>query len=171
MDIPHQTQVPAAAIEWLPVDARAPRLWTISGVLATAWIGVPVSLLASTALPWSGAIALGLGAVALAALVVRRYAQRRYRITRYALADDGFLLRTGVWWRSELFVPQQRIQHVDVTEGPLARRFGLATLALHSAGAHMSTATLSGLAAETAFAVRDRLLHRGAGAVATPTAP
>ena len=61
MDIPHQTQVPAAAIEWLPVDARAPRLWTISGVLATAWIGVPVSLLASTALPWSGAIALGLG--------------------------------------------------------------------------------------------------------------
>jgi membrane protein YdbS with pleckstrin-like domain len=171
MDNPQQTQMQTAAIEWLPVDARAPRLWTISGILATVWIAIPVSLVASATLPWSGAIGLGLGAVVLAALVVRRYAQRRYRITRYALADDGFLLRTGVWWRSELFVPQQRIQHVDVTEGPLARRFGLATLSLHSAGAHMSTANVSGLAAETAFAVRDRLLHRGAGAVATPATP
>jgi membrane protein YdbS with pleckstrin-like domain len=171
MDNSGQAQMPTAAIEWTPVDARAPRLWTISGILATAWIGVPVGLVASAGLPWSGAAAVGLGAVALAALVVAGYAQRRYRNIRYALADDGFLLRSGVWWRSELFVPQQRIQHVDVTEGPLARRFELATLSLHSAGAHMSTATVSGLAAATAFALRDRLLHRGANPVGAPAQP
>lgn len=163
-----QDVAPAMAIEWQAVDARAPQLWTLSGILGTLWIGVPVGILVSAMLPLAMAVASGLAAAVLVALLVRRYACRRYAHTRYALADDGFLLRTGVWWRSEVFVPHQRIQHVDVTEGPLARRFGLATLALHSAGAHLNTASVSGLAADTAFAVRDRLLRDSA---VRPVAP
>jgi len=170
METAQSARASATAIEWQAVDARAPQLWTLSGILGTAWIGIPVGILASALLPLPMAVGTGLAAVVLVALLVRRYAWRRHAHTRYALADDGFLLRTGVWWRSEVFVPHQRIQHVDVTEGPLARRFGLATLALHSAGAHLSTASVSGLAVDAAFAVRDRLLRDSAVRAATPPA-
>lgn len=160
MDNQNEERTPAVAIEWTEVDARAPRYWTLLGTLGTLWIGIPCGLLASAALPWPAALGIGITVAVLAFLIVRRYSVRRFRNTRYALADDGFLLRTGVCWRRELFVPHQRIQHVDVTESPLARRFGLATLTLHSAGAHLHSAALSGLAADSAFAVRDRLLQR-----------
>lgn len=160
MDNAHDQQAQAAAIGWTAVDPRAPRYWTLVGTLGTLWTGIPCGLLASTALPWPAALGIGIAVAVLAFLVVRRHSARRFRNTRYALADDGFLLRTGVWWRRELFVPQQRIQHVDVTESPLARRFGLATLTLHGAGAHLHSAALSGLAVDSAFAVRDLLLQR-----------
>ena len=57
----------------------------------------------------------------------------------------GLWLRQGrLWWR-ETHVPNSRVQHVDLKHGPLERRFGLATLVVHTAAVHLSGITVRGL--------------------------
>ena len=74
-------------------------------------------------------------------------------------------IRRGVVWRSEISVPRSRVQHTDVSQGPLQRRFGLATLILHTAGTHHASVSLAGLPHAAALAIRDYLIEGGAGDV------
>jgi putative membrane protein len=41
-------------------------------------------------------------------------------------------MRSGRWWRQLVVVPHQRTQSIAMQQGPLARRFGLADLVLHT---------------------------------------
>lgn len=79
---------------------------------------------------------------------------------RFARTDDGVLVCTGVFWRSEVFVPRVRIQHTDVTQGPLARRLDLSTLVLHTSGAKVVQLEIPGLRPARARQLRDELLIR-----------
>jgi len=80
-----------------------------------------------------------------------------YRHRAYRMTDQGLQIRKGVWWRTVIDVPRSRVQHTDVTQGPLARRYGLGKLVVHTAGTMSATVELEGLAHETALALRDRL--------------
>lgn len=76
----------------------------------------------------------------------------------YREGSDALEIRTGIWWARLATVPHSRIQHVDVNQGPLQRKFGLATLNLHTAGTHNANIELWGLHLEDAVAMRDRLM-------------
>ena len=80
-----------------------------------------------------------------------------WRHASWRVDERGVEIRTGVWWRSQVAVPRTRIQHLDVVQGPVQRRFGLATLVLHTAGTEDASVALAGLAHETALALRDDL--------------
>jgi membrane protein YdbS with pleckstrin-like domain len=54
-------------------------------------------------------------------------------------------------------VPFGRVQHIDVTQGPLERRFGLGTLVLHTAGTRSGAVGLPGLLFEEAGQIRDHI--------------
>jgi hypothetical protein len=56
---------------------------------------------------------------------------------------------------SDLVVPLVRVQHIDVTRGPLEKAFGVATLVVHTAGTHNSIVMLPGLAPQRAAEIRD----------------
>lgn len=81
-----------------------------------------------------------------------------YRHRSYRFAEDGVHLRRGVFWRSQIAVPRSRVQHTDVSQGPLERMHGIATLTLHTAGNHYAAVSLPGLAHGEAVALRDFLL-------------
>ena len=51
------------------------------------------------------------------------------------------------------------LPHTDVARGPIQRRFGLATLVIHTAGSHNYQINLEGLGYATAFEVRRYLLE------------
>ena len=78
--------------------------------------------------------------------------------TTYRNGGAGLEIRRGVWWRRMVHVPRSRIQHTDVSQGPLERRFGLATLHVFTAGTANAEVALAGLAHEDATAIRDELL-------------
>lgn len=85
---------------------------------------------------------------------------RQVRALGYAERDDDLLIRRGVLFRSLVVVPYGRMQLVDVTAGPLARRLGIASVQLHTAS--MGTdATIPGLVPSEAARLRDRLASRG----------
>lgn len=85
---------------------------------------------------------------------------RNWRSWRYAERVDDLLISRGVMWREETVVPYGRMQLVEVASGPLERRFGLASLQLHTAAA-ATDAKIPGLAPEEAERLRDRLTELG----------
>lgn len=84
-----------------------------------------------------------------------------YRYTAWKLDEQGMGIRRGVLWRSEISVPKSRVQHTDVSRGPLQRAFGIATLVIHTAGTQNASVPLSGLSYEDALAIRDHLIEGG----------
>jgi len=78
----------------------------------------------------------------------------------WAERDDDLLVKRGRLWRSVTVVPYGRMQYVEVTAGPLARAFGIATIQLHTASPG-TDASLSGVPADDAARLRDRLTSRG----------
>lgn len=85
----------------------------------------------------------------------------RYRHESYRVLDDGLEIRRGVIWRAVIHVPKTRIQHTDVSRGPLERGFGLSTLVVYTAGTEHASVSLSGLAEADGFAIRDHLIPHG----------
>jgi membrane protein YdbS with pleckstrin-like domain len=139
---------------------RALQLWRW-----TAWGWIALLATPGTAgLAFAGnllpALALALGALLLG-LFMRRYLAAFAARFRCRLLLDGLWIERGVYWRRETFVPRARVQHTDVNQGPLARRFGIAELKVFTAGTQAAEIEVDGLAHADALALRDRLLGRG----------
>lgn len=79
--------------------------------------------------------------------------------TRYRLSGAALEIRRGVLFHSWNAVPRSRVQHTDVACGPIQRRFGVATLLVHTAGTSNATIGLSGVSQRTAEALRDELMR------------
>jgi uncharacterized protein len=89
-----------------------------------------------------------------------------YRHTWYRVDDQGLEIRRGVFWRVVVNVPRSRVQHTDVSQGPLERRFGLGTLVVYTAGTDHAKVTLGGLDHGVALSIRAHLMpERGTDAV------
>ncbi|MCE2660807.1 MAG: PH domain-containing protein [Rubrivivax sp.] len=82
-----------------------------------------------------------------------------WRHTAWSLDADGLHLRRGRWWQSELAVARHRVQHIDLQRGPVDRRFGLATLQVHTAGTRVAAIRFRGLGLADAEAIRDALVR------------
>lgn len=149
-----------------PRDPRALALerlaWRIAWCCVSAPAFAAAALVAFGARPapwlslllWALASALSLLMAWLAhawPLAVHRHAA--YRVTR-----DGIEIHGGVLWRSIVSVPRSRVQHTDVAQGPLQRRYGLATLLIYTAGTEHAQVDLGGLDRSTALSIRDHLL-------------
>jgi membrane protein YdbS with pleckstrin-like domain len=89
-----------------------------------------------------------------------RWAEIEYRHMSYRADDEGIEIRAGVFWRSVSNVPRSRVQHTDVAQGPLDRKYGLGKLIIYTAGTHHSRVELPGLEHQTALSIRDHLLPR-----------
>ena len=85
-------------------------------------------------------------------------ARMRCRRTTWHLDERGLHVRRGLVWRKEILVPRSRVQHLDLERGPIARRFGLATLVIHTAGTRLNALRQAGFLDEDAVALRDALL-------------
>ncbi len=155
-----------ADADYQSLDPRALRLWQWSDVIG--WgvmlfiglvVGLVVALNAPSALPWMAAGWLLLAL--LGAWTVLFYHPRNYRAWGYRLEERVLLIKRGVWFRSVKLLPLPRLQHVDIKRGPLQRKFGLASLTLHTAGTHAASIELPGLDADEAVRLRDHLVAAG----------
>ena len=60
-------------------------------------------------------------------------------------------------------MPRSRVQHIDVSQGPIERRYGLGTLVIYTAGTDHAKVVLSGLEHGRALRIREHLLPSEAG--------
>jgi uncharacterized protein len=82
---------------------------------------------------------------------------RKYRHWGYAMGTDRLRIVRGYMLYRDTIVPFGRIQHIDVDQGPIDRRYDLATLTVHTAGNHNSTVALPGLLHADALAMREAI--------------
>jgi membrane protein YdbS with pleckstrin-like domain len=83
--------------------------------------------------------------------------RRHFRHTRYRVDPLGLLIHRGRLFHSELGVARSRIQHSDVTQGPIQRAYGIATLTIYTAGTEDAQIELSGIAFDEARRLRAEL--------------
>ena len=83
-----------------------------------------------------------------------------YRHAFYRVDVRGIEIRRGVYWRTIITIPRSRVQHTDVSQGPLERTHDLGTLVIYTAGTDHSRVDLPGLAHVTALRIREHLLPR-----------
>jgi uncharacterized protein len=82
---------------------------------------------------------------------------RKYRHWGYDMGSDRLRIVRGYMFYRDTVVPFGRIQHIDVDQGPIDRRYDLATLTVHTAGNHNSTVALPGLLHADALAMREAI--------------
>ena len=104
---------------------------------------------------WALAVAAGAGYLLWLAWLIPRQVEN----IGWLETEDELLITKGKIWRTLTVVPYGRIQFVDVTEGPIAQRYGLKNLTLNTASATSDT-SVPGLPAAEADALRDRLAVR-----------
>lgn len=87
---------------------------------------------------------------------------KAFRKKLYALREKDIIYKEGLFWRTQLLVPFNRIQHAEVNQGPLQRVFGLSELRIYTAGGSSSDLAISGIAHKEAQSIKYYLLHKTA---------
>jgi hypothetical protein len=127
-------------------------------------VGTVAAAVAAAALAWLAAGALAAfgaaAAVAIAGVAAAVVVRRRVRSWGYREREDDLLVRRGILFSRLSVVPYGRMQFVDVTAGPVERRFALVTVRLHTAAA-ASDARIPGLSEDEGARLRDRLAALG----------
>lgn len=141
------------------LDPRMRTVWTVQ-------LGMAAAVLTIAAIV--GAVVAGVNLLAplavaiVAAAAVAWWPRARYAHWSFALEPVTLELRHGVFWRNETSVPYFRVQHVDIEQGPIERRLGVAELRLKTA-ASSGGATLPGVALADAEELRRTILERAGG--------
>jgi len=152
------------------IDVEQATGWIVSAVLGAItfipMFGSGLAVLVSGQAPWwVPMLILALWIVVNGALAwqLQRWPAIAHRHTAYRVDQDGIEIRRGVVWRKIVNVPRSRVQHTDVSQGPLERRYGLGTLVIYTAGTDHARVALSGLEHGTALQIREHLLPRESG--------
>lgn len=90
----------------------------------------------------------------------RKYTYLQWKTTQLRKTELGLELHRGVYWQHKIFIPRERIQHTDITQGPVSRKFHIAELVINTAGNHNYVIKIEGLNFERAKELRLELLPR-----------
>ena len=108
------------------------------------------------------ATVIGIPFIPLVLIFGWAFFQKRFDALQCRLTERSLHIKRGVIFRSEKNIPLDKIQDIGMTEGPLLRRLGLASLAVETAGQSSpqgaADAALVGVVDAPAF--RDAILEQ-----------
>ncbi|WP_339859900.1 PH domain-containing protein [Pseudohongiella acticola] len=149
-------------MEYLPVDPAYKTLLRVVILIDTVLLlilCVLLSIAIPAVAPWHGAFAAMI-VLLLAITLMTVWVNKRYRLTGYVVQPRAVYFRTGALWRTQTVVTLNRIQHVEITQGPLERWLKVARLVIYTAGGKTSDLTVPGLPLPRAEDIRDGLLQK-----------
>lgn len=140
------------------LDPRAVRAWRVAGTIAaTALLLVAVSIGVIVRWldgPWWLIVLPVLLALVNALVAVWIIPTIRWRQWHYAVSERDVDLKRGLVFLTRTLIPMARVQHVDTTQGPIMRHYGLASVVIATAAGAQEIPALS---LEVAEALRDRI--------------
>ena len=98
------------------------------------------------------AVFIGWAALFILSMVL---AGKQYEMAGYAVREHDVAHKEGVWWRTVTIIPFNRMQHCEISQGPIQNVFGLATLRVFTAGGTSSDLAIDGLEHEEAKKIKD----------------
>lgn len=160
--LPLEALPPLTDQPWQPISPRyktvlRTRLALIGLAFALApWF--PVVVLGEAARPWNYGVSLLV--ILVLGFLTFVWVPRKVRRTNYLLRQLDLHLRAGCWWYRTVSVAVNRIQHLEITQGPLERLCGLSVLAIYTAGGYQSDLKIPGLERELAHQIKASLTDR-----------
>lgn len=158
--LPEQDWSPFDVPELMPVDKRYPGM-----LLASTAVGFLVVLAAISLFlifTHAGAMPLlivnGIGA-SLCALVLWLCHRWAHSLS-YGVSAQEVISQQGFWWQTRTALPYSRIQHVTLSQGPVERRYDLASLKCFSAGSGRAEIEIRGLTMASAERLRGHILAK-----------
>jgi len=120
-------------------------------------------------MPWVSWLLLAL--LGMLFMVVLVSALRRFAAEGYAIRQHDILHKHGVWWRTVTAIPYNRMQHCEISRGPVESAFGLATLRVFTAGGSSSDLSIGGLPVAEAQRVKEYITSKIGGTTPSPSSP
>lgn len=152
---------------WHALPRRVTRVWTFNAVIESLIVWAVCGIIAAVAWshdwwgvwPWPAValtVAVAYGVIGLAAQPLQnRYG---YAFSRFMVGERELRIRKGWLFRSVTIIPFNRIQHVDTTQNPVLRHYGLTKVVVHTAvGEHEIEALETAEADRVAQLVTDRV--------------
>lgn len=149
--------------ESVPLTALHPNYWK---VLLLSWMGVFIILatglgMALLLIPefYESGIKFTTVAIILMAIILA-FSRIGFRKKAYAFRNHDVLYRHGVIATTTIVIPYNRVQHVALHEGFIARMFGLAQVEIFTAGGSSSDIAIPGIAKEEAENIKQLLMGK-----------
>lgn len=119
------------------IEKSAIKVWKITGLIYTIiflclTIGLTVLGILYDWPYWLAGISLGL-TILLICLAIFLIPPLRWRRWRYQLYDQEIYIQHGILIVKRTLIPMVRVQHVDTKQGPILRKFKLASLEVSTA--------------------------------------
>ncbi|MCM3768036.1 PH domain-containing protein [Neobacillus niacini] len=119
------------------ISPKALTVWRISGVIRAVieWsiAATAIVLLHIFQGPqWISIILIILGVI-FTILHILIFPSLRWKRWRYEVREEELELQEGIFIRTRTLVPMVRVQHVDTVQGPILRKYKLASVIVHTA--------------------------------------
>lgn len=111
------------------------------------YLPITIALILFVSTPTSSVVIAILTVILLVPILITLYwIPKYYRSIRYKLTGSEIEWRRGVWFRKTGIVPYNRITNVDISQGPISRRLGIASLKIQTAGYSVPSGGMGGTA-------------------------
>jgi membrane protein YdbS with pleckstrin-like domain len=77
-----------------------------------------------------------------------------YQIEGYAIREKDILHKQGVIYYRQIAIPYNRVQHMEIKEGPIEKIFNLCTLRVYTAGGQSSDLSIPGITRSEALRIK-----------------
>jgi hypothetical protein len=153
---------------WRSLEPKVRTLWRVTNALTAVGIGalaVPADFIVRKAVKTWPLFSFAIPLIAFVFFLVlsQWLVNRTYEAYKYQVGDDDLAVAKGVFWKSWRFINRNRIQHVDLTAGPISRMLGLVEVSIFVGGMQGAAATIPGLSQLDAEALRSKLVQAEAG--------
>lgn len=119
------------------ISDKALSVWRITGAFYSVIVAIMAGGVISLSSIFSWPIWIPIAGIAVAILHVYLYVylfpMLRWKRWRYEVREQEIELQQGVFVVKRTLVPMIRVQHVDTRQGPLLKRYGLATVDVSTA--------------------------------------
>ncbi len=108
------------------------------------------------------AYGLAIGSVGFLWLFNIIFVSKAFPKKQYALRARDIIYTKGLLWSTRTSIPFNRIQHVELKQGPFERMFKLNSLKIFTAGGQTSDLVVPGLSEEKALQLKEFILGKTA---------
>jgi len=144
-------------IEYLTLSEHYPKISAFSSFIGWAFILV-VFLLVDLLVEKIDIHFIAFPILLVIAISSGLYGFYAAKICGYSKNECELHFKQGLWWRKQTALSFSRIQHIDISHGPLERKFGMATIKFFTAGGASSDLKIPGLPNEIAEEMRNEIL-------------
>lgn len=142
------------------IDPNAKKAWRIAGIgFGLFWFILPTGyflIVGNSAEDYSAALQIAFVLFSITAYIITAFVVPvlRWERWRYDLSENEIDLLRGFIIKKRTLIPINRVQHVDTSQGPVYRKFGLSSVKVSTAA---TTHEIPALNEEIAAEVRNRI--------------